>query len=83
MRSYLDIVGPDAIGWEEVRGNLMDFLASKQRGSLPWSGVAGPCYFRLGMEIGLARDWQSELAVLYRASQALRLANARAPAAVP
>jgi hypothetical protein len=27
------------------------------------------------MDLGLAQQWQRELAVLYRASQALRLAN--------
>lgn len=75
VRSYLDIVAPDEAPWNEVRIGFMAFVGSAQRGPLPWAGVSGRCYFRLGMVFALAREWQKELAVLYRASQALRLAN--------
>lgn len=75
VRSYLDIVAPDDIRWDEVRIGLMDFVGAHQRTSLPWDGQSGRIYFRLGMELGLARQWHKELAVLYRASQALMLAN--------
>jgi len=75
VRSYLDIVAPDAARWDEVRIGLMEFVGRSQRDALPWNGRSGRCYFRLGMELGLARQWHKELALLYRSSQALRLAN--------
>jgi hypothetical protein len=75
VRSYLDIVAPDDVRWDEVRIGLMDFVGTHQRTPLPWEGQSEKCYFRLGMELGLARQWHRELAVLYRSSQALRLAN--------
>lgn len=75
VRSYLDIIAPDETRWEEVRVGLMDFVGNYQRSALPWAGQSGRCFFQLGMESGLANHWQKELAVLYRASQALRLAN--------
>ncbi len=53
----------------------MDFVGMCQRSPLPWTEQSGKCLFRLGMELDLAQHWQKELAVLYRASQALRLAN--------
>jgi len=76
VRSYLDIVAPDEIRWDEVRVGLMTFVGESQRTALPWIGQCGRCHFRLGMDHGLAQHWQKEVAVLYRASQALRLANA-------
>jgi hypothetical protein len=75
VRSYLDISAPDDVRWSDLRVALMDFVGRSQRSSLPWIGSSGRCYFRLGMELGLVRQWQKELAILYRASQALRLAN--------
>ncbi len=75
VRSYLDIIAPDETRWDEVRVGLMDFVGMSQRSPFPWSGQSGRCSFRLGMEIGIASQWQKELAILYRASQALRLAN--------
>jgi hypothetical protein len=75
VRSYLDIIAPDEIPWKEVRIGLMEFVGTHQRSALPWNGRAGRCSFRLGMELGLTNQWQKELAVLYRASQALRLAH--------
>lgn len=75
VRSYLDIVAPDETRWEEVRSALMSFVGRCQRSPFPWVGQQGKCSFRLGMEFGIAREWQKELAVLYRAAQALRLAN--------
>jgi hypothetical protein len=75
IRSYLDIIAPDETRWDEVRTALMEFVGTYQRSRLPWNGQSGQCFIRLGMELGLASEWQKELAVLYRASQALRLAN--------
>lgn len=77
VRSYLDIVAPDGALWDEIRAGLMDFVEQSQSAPLPWDRVSGRCRFRMGMELGLARQWQRELAVLYRASQALHLARAR------
>jgi hypothetical protein len=75
VRSYLDIVAPDEVRWDEIWSAMMDFVGQSQRRTLPWEGISGRCFFRLGMERGLAQRWQRELAVLYRASQALRMAN--------
>jgi hypothetical protein len=75
VRSYLDIVAPDAAHWEEIRQGLMDFVGCSQSAQLPWQGHSGRCLFRLGMDLGLSPNWQRELAILYRAAQALRLAN--------
>ncbi|MBI3204057.1 MAG: hypothetical protein HYZ29_21145 [Myxococcales bacterium] len=76
VRSYLDIVAPDETRWAEVRSALMEFVGMCQRSPFPWTEQSGKCSFRLGMELGIAGQWQRELAVLYRAAQALRLANA-------
>ncbi|HEY5959171.1 MAG TPA: hypothetical protein VIV60_21585 [Polyangiaceae bacterium] len=75
VRSYFDVVTPDEVRWAEVRVGLMDFVGRLQRGPLPWSGQSGRCYFRIGMELALAQQWHKELAILYRTSQALRLAH--------
>jgi len=75
VRSYLDIVAPDETRWEEIRVALMDFVGQSQPRPLPWKGQSGRCLFRFGMELTLARQWQRELAVLYRSAQALRLAH--------
>lgn len=72
VRSYLDIVAPDEARWEEVHFGLMTALRG---GAPPWAARVGKCFFRLGMELELAKRWQHELAVLYRASQALRFAH--------
>ena len=75
VRSCLDIVAPDETRWEEVRTGLIGFIGVRQRSEFPWVGQFGKCFFRVGMDFGIAREWQRELAVLYRAAQALRLAN--------
>ncbi|HKY35860.1 MAG TPA: hypothetical protein VJN18_07975 [Polyangiaceae bacterium] len=75
VRSYLDIVAPDEARWDEVRVALMEFVGDSQRSPLPWVGGTGRCSFRFGAEQSLARQWQKELAILYRSAQALRLAH--------
>lgn len=77
VRSYLDIVSSDRARWEDVRVGLMDLIGRAQRTPLPWSGHAAGSYFRIGMDTSLARNWQRELAALYRAAQALWLASSR------
>ncbi len=73
--SFLDIVVPDDANWEEVRAGFMDFIGRVQRTPMPWNGHSGRCFFRAGMDLGLTNRWHREVAVLYRAAQALRLAN--------
>lgn len=75
VRSYLDIVAPDDTPWNEIRIGLMDFVGQMQPDPLPWSGLSGRCLFGLGMDRDLSHQWQRELAILYRAAQALRLAH--------
>jgi hypothetical protein len=73
VRSYLDVVAPDETQWSEIRPAFMTFVSEAQRGPLPWIGVSGRVFLRLGMEQLLARQWQRELADLYRAAQAVRI----------
>jgi hypothetical protein len=75
VRSYLDVVTPDEVRWEEVHAALMEFVAHSQPTPLPWGGQSRTGYFRLGMERTLSPRWQKELAILYRAAQALWLAQ--------
>jgi hypothetical protein len=63
------------VPWNEVRLALMDFVGSTQPRPLPWQGASGRCDFHLGMDLELANQWQRELAVLFRAEQALKLAQ--------
>lgn len=75
IRSYFDIWAPDDIAWPDVRIAMMNFVGSSQPRPLPWEGIADQCFLRLGMELSLAQRWQGELAALFRAAQALRLAK--------
>jgi len=73
VRSYLDIVAPDETPWAEIRESFFGFVAQAQCQALPWMGLDGRCLFRVGLEMGLANDWQREVARLYRAAEALRI----------
>ena len=72
VRSYLDVVAPDETPWTEIRPAFMAFVSDAQRRPLPWVGIFGRCFFRLGVEHALAQRWQREIADLYRAAQAVR-----------
>jgi hypothetical protein len=76
IRSYLDIVAPDDVRWEDVHASLMEFLGRCQSAPLPWAGDSRSAYFRVGMESALTSRWQKELAILYRSAQALWMAHA-------
>jgi hypothetical protein len=69
VRSYLDIVMPDEVRWDEVRTAYVAFVSEAQRRDFPWTGVVGRCTFRVGLEQGLAEQWQHELAMLLQAAQ--------------
>lgn len=71
VRSYQDIVAPDDTTWFEIYQALVTFIPRVQRSPLPWIENVGRCYFRVGMELGLAQDWQRELAALHRAARAV------------
>ena len=73
VRSYLDVVAPDETPWNEIRRSFISFVSESQLNPLPWVGVRGRCFFRIGMESGLAQGWQHEVAVLYRAAQEARI----------
>lgn len=73
VRSYLDVVAPDETPWSEIRGSFISFVSESQLNPLPWVGVRGRCFFRIGMESGLVQSWQNEVAALYRAAQAARI----------
>jgi hypothetical protein len=76
VRSYLDIIAPDDVRWEEVHVGLSEFVGRCQSGPLPWAGESGAVYFRVGMESVVANRWQKEVATLYRSAQALWMAHA-------
>ncbi|HEX7477300.1 MAG TPA: hypothetical protein VF331_05800 [Polyangiales bacterium] len=73
VRAYLDIVTPDETPWNEIRPAFITFVSEAQGTPLPWIGVVGRCLFRLGMDRGVAAQWQRELADLYRATMAVRV----------
>jgi len=67
VRSYLDIVGPDEAPWPTIKLFFLQFVTMMRRTPFPWKCVAGPCLFRIGMELPLARSWRNEVDLLYRA----------------
>ena len=73
VRGYLDVVAPDEAGWPEIRPAFITFVSEAQRSHFPWVGVSGRVFFRVGMDQMLARQWQRELAELYRAVQSIRM----------
>lgn len=73
VRSYLDVIAPDETTWAEIRPSFMGFVGQSQRSPFPWTGTIGRCSFRLGMDAALARQWQHEVAELYRAVQGVRI----------
>ncbi len=73
VRSYLDVVAPDETAPSEIRPAFIAFISDAQRGPLPWIGISGRVFFRVGMEQPLAEQWQREIASLYRATEALRV----------
>ena len=75
VRSYLDVVAPDETKWTEIRQSFIAFVSESQRTALPWVGVRGRCFFRIGLELGLVQRWQREIADLYRAVQSVRIGS--------
>jgi hypothetical protein len=71
VRSYLDIIAPDDVTWQEIYQAFFTFVSSVQRHPFPWADSVGRCYFRVGMEVGLVNGWQREIANLYRAARAV------------
>jgi hypothetical protein len=72
VRSYIDIVAPDATSHNEIRQSFVTFVAQAQRRRFPWVGIVGRCLFRVEMEAALASQWRQEIARLYRAALAVR-----------
>lgn len=73
LRSYLDVVAPDETPSAEIQAAFVAFVTAAQGAPLPWHGVIGRVSFRMDMDAGCAATWQQELAVLYRAVQAVRI----------
>jgi len=67
VRSYLDIIGPDEVFWPTIKSLLIRFVKTMHLKPFPWRLVVGPCLFRIGMELPLARNWRDEVDLLYRA----------------
>jgi hypothetical protein len=51
VRSYLDIVAPDEVRWQDVHVGLMEVVGHCQSGPLPWAGQSKSGYFRLGADL--------------------------------
>jgi hypothetical protein len=71
VRGFLDIVAPDEVEWHEIHNAFVTFLAETRRENLPWTGLVGRCLFGTNMDEQLARNWQSEIAGLYAATQSI------------
>jgi hypothetical protein len=65
------VVAPDEVFWPEIRPAFFAFVGQAQRQPFPWQGIFGRCYFRVGMDLGLANAWRREIASLYRALEAV------------
>jgi hypothetical protein len=81
VRSYVDLVTPDGMGLPEIQQRFVTFLTTAKGTSLPWTGIDGPCLFRVGMEQALARQWRHELAALLTASESLYVSAGSDPKA--
>lgn len=68
VRSYLDIIAPDEVSWQEIRPAFMVFMGQVPRQPLPWAGLVGRCLFRMGMDHGVALTWPQEAAALFNAA---------------
>ncbi len=68
VRGYLDVAAPDETGWDEIRQNLVSFVATLQGESLPWEGIHGRCFFKLEFDHDLASNWRAALASLIEAA---------------
>ena len=71
VRSFLDIVGPDEMFWPTIKSFFIQFVTTMRLTPFPWRGIVGPCLFRVGMELPLARSWRKEIELLYRACVAV------------
>jgi hypothetical protein len=74
IRSYLDIVAPDLVAWDEIEHSLIVFISRARLHALPWRGLIGQCVFRIGMEGALAPQWNHEVSALLLAVHQVRLA---------
>ena len=72
VRSFLDLICPDGTDWLDIRQSFIEFVGMYQRTPMPWDGTVRYCTFRIGMDLGIARTWQTEIATLYRAIQTVR-----------
>ena len=73
VRSYLDLICPDETQWLEIRQSFIQFVGQVRGGPMPWDDFVGRCTFRIGMDIGVAATWQTEIANLYRLLQTVRI----------
>jgi hypothetical protein len=76
VRSYLDVIASDETPQAEIRRSFVTFVSHAQRERMPWLGVIGRCYFRVGIEPALANQWKREIADLYRGIEVVRLRQA-------
>jgi hypothetical protein len=72
VRSYLDILAPDATPREALEVALQVVVTGMPPARLPATATVGSCWFRFSMEEKLAGSWREELrALLARAVQLL------------
>lgn len=72
VRSYLDVVAPDAALWHEIHRGLSAFVLDHFDAAMPWVGTTGRLRFRIAMDLMLAQNWRAELTTLLRATEAVR-----------
>ena len=67
VHSFLDIVAPDGMLFEEIRTLLFQrFLTpmAAEGRSMPWFGTVDRCWFRMSMTSSMSKSWRSELSLL-------------------
>lgn len=72
VRSFLDVVAPEATPWERIRSCFLRFVSQNRAEPMPWEGAVGECWFRLNMDAAIAEQWESELADLYLEVESVR-----------
>jgi hypothetical protein len=73
VRSYLDIIAPEATPWSDIREALVAVAANCATTPFPWSSVIGNIKILASMDPRLSPSWQSELALLYQAILRVRV----------
>ncbi len=65
VRSYLDIIAPDASNPRVIVADFQRFLTSSSPQKFPVVHLGGSARFELGLELSLAASWRAEAELLF------------------